>query len=457
MALIVPFRGITYHSRMVPDLPRLVAPPYDVISPEEQEALHRRHELNVVRLILNQETPEDGPGHNRYSRAAGFYRDWLREGVLVRAEEPQFYFLEEEFSPPPFLAGKEAGRKVRRGFIGLIRLEEFAAGTVLPHEKTQTKPKADRLALMRACRANFSQVFSLYADPEGEMAAIFERVSSIRPDCDFTNDSGVRHILRKVGDREALRRARAVMRPKKIFIADGHHRYETALAYQKEKRARVPEGAGREPFNFTMMYFSALEDEGLTILATHRVITRLEGFRASSFLERLGVFFAVESFPFVAGDELSVRERFLRALSSRGGTEHAMGLFLSGESRYRLLTLQDSRAMERADPALPPSLRALDVSILHRLIFQDLLKIGPEEVAGQKNILYFKDPHKALEQVRSGRGMLAFLLNPTKVSQIREVALAGGTMPPKSTFFYPKLLSGLVLNPLDEDEEIDLE
>ena len=462
MSLIVPFRGISYDPQKIGDLRQVVAPPYDVISPEAQDAFYRRHPQNVVRLILNKETAEDTPRDNRYTRSAASYRAWLAEGILVRARVPNFYFLREEFDLSvrhPMGGASSSRRKVRRGFIGLIRLEEFTAGIVLPHEKTQTKPKADRLALMEACRANFSQIFSLYSDEEGAMIPIYEKAFSLPegPSCDLTDDDGIRHTLWRVSDPQILSRVTEIMQPKKIFIADGHHRYETALAYRDRQRARSLKETGRETQHFTMMYLAAMEDEGLLILPTHRVVHNLEGFQAFSFMEQLRADFSIESFPFDSKNEGAVRGHFLNKLASRSAKGRTLGMLLQGADQYFLLSLKDDRAFNEAAPMLAPTLKALDVNLLHIPIFQKLLRIGPQELAAGKNVLYLKEPQEAIETVRSGRGQIAFFLNPTKVTQVRDVSLAGETMPSKSTFFYPKLLSGLVINPLQPDEEIILE
>jgi len=462
MALILSFRGISYDSQKIGDFRQVVAPPYDVISPKAQEAFYQRHPHNVIRLILNKESPADNPQDNRYTRSAAHYRAWLKEGILVRARTPCFYFLKEEFdSPFRHLGGGVSAppRKIRQGFIGLIRLEEFAAGVVLPHEKTQVKPKADRLALMEACRANFSQIFSLYSDEEGAMKPIYEKIFS-SPEglsCDITDDDGVRHLLWKVSDSKIISQVKEIMRPKKIFIADGHHRYETALAYRERQRGRFPRETGRETHHFTMMYLAAMEDKGLLILPTHRVVNDLKDFDAASFMEQLSVDFSIVPFPFEPKNEEVVRERFLRELASRSHQDRILGMLLRATDQYLLLSLKNDRAMDEVAPMLPPTLKALDVNLLHILIFQKLLKIGSTELAAGKNVLYFKEPKEAALAVRSGPGQMAFFLNPTKVYQVRDVALAGETMPSKSTFFYPKLLSGLVINPLEPDEEIAVE
>jgi uncharacterized protein (DUF1015 family) len=461
MALLVPFRGIHYDPTKIRDLRDVVAPPYDVISPEAQDAFYRRHPWNVIRLILNKETSGDNARHNRYTRAAAHYRAWLKAGILLRAGTPHFYFLEEEFGASTCDAldrDSASSKKVRRGFIGLLRLEEFSRGVVLPHEKTQSKPKADRLALMEACRANFSQIFSLYSDEERAMAPLFERVFAAgAPACELTDDEGTRHTLRVVNDPQILKEVTEFMRPKKIFIADGHHRYETALAYRERQRTFFPQNTGREAYHFTMMYLTAMEEEGLLVLPTHRVVGGLEGFQASAFLEQLQTDFSVESFVFESRREGISRGRFLNELACRSDKGQTLGMLLQGTEQFYLLSLKDERALDKAAPVLSSTLKALDVNLLHILIFQKLLKIDSQDLAAGKKVLYFKESREAIEAVRSGRGQMAFFLNPTKVYQVRDVSLAGETMPSKSTFFYPKLLSGLVINSLDPDEEIAME
>jgi len=461
MALIVPFRGVFYDLKKIKDLSQVVAPPYDVISPEAQDSFYKRHPYNVIRLILNKEKPHDSPQDNRYTRSAALYKAWLKEGILVRAPWPQFYFLEEEFEDP--LQGIGNGsftqrRKVRRGFIGLIRLEEYAAGVVLPHEKTQTKPKADRLALMEACQANFCQIFSVFPDEERSMEPIYGKVISSPdgPAFEVMGDEGIRHRLWMVSDPAIIRQVTEIMGSKKIFIADGHHRYETALAYRQRQLARFPHSSGKESYHFTMMYIAAMEDEGLVILPTHRVVGGIEKFHPSPFLEKLSTKFSIESFAFNAQNEGMVREKFLRKLASRSDEGRTLGMLLSETSQYFLLALKNERLLDEAAPALSPTLKGLDVNLLHILVLQQLLQIGPRELTAGKNVLYFKEPQEAIQAVQSGKGQIAFFLNPTKVYQVRDVSLAGETMPSKSTYFFPKLLSGLVINPLAPHEKINL-
>jgi len=300
MALIVPFRGISYNLNKIADFREVVAPPYDVISPSLQDLLYQRSPYNVVRLILNKENPDDTPTNNRYTRSAGLYRAWLKEEILIRARRPLFYFLQEEFNPGLAVHQKDPsspGKRVRRGFIGLIRLENLDTGVVLAHEKTQAKPRADRLALMEACRANMSQIFSIYPDEDGVLSPLYEKVfSSAAPSLDILDDEGIRRQLWPVDDPAILHRVTDAMRAKKIFIADGHHRYETALAYRDRQRQRFPAARGREPYHFTMMYFAAMEDEGVCILPTHRVVSHLKDFSPDRFLRELETDFSIQAF-----------------------------------------------------------------------------------------------------------------------------------------------------------------
>jgi uncharacterized protein (DUF1015 family) len=457
MAAILPFRGVGYNPRKIEDFSKVVAPPYDVISPQEQEALYQQHPWNVVRLILNKETPQDHSGDNRYTRSAALYSAWQKEEILIRAPRPRFYFLQEEFSPSILPAGQTSasGKIVRQGFIGIICLEEYGARVVLPHEKTQTKPRADRLALMDACRANFSQIYSLYADEEKAMAPIYEKVfSSGPPAFEATDGEGIRRKLRMVDDPAILRQVQEIMRPKQIYIADGHHRYETALAYREEQRQKFPGGTGRETYNFTMMYFADMEDPGVFILPTHRVVSGLEGFKAESFLDRLRSDFGIEAFDSQPGEEKAILDRLLTELAARSQKERVLGMAMKGVNKLLLLALKDERTIDQAEPGIAPSLKALDVNLLHIPILKKHLNIGAQDLAASKKVSYVKDPAEAYAAVQSGEGQIAFFLNPTRTHQVRDVSLAGETMPSKSTFFYPKLLSGLVINPLNPDEEI---
>lgn len=459
MALFLPLRGIFYNLKKIGDLQKVVTPPYDVITPREQDLYYERHPLNIIRLILNKETPHDNQENNRYTRAAATYRSWLKEGVLIRSPYYQFYFLRQEFKLPQgyfsFPVTKERGL-VRKGIIGLLRLEDYSTGVVLPHEKTQRKPKADRLALMEACRANFCQVFAFWEDKERNMPPLYERVFSSPegPALKVKDEEGTTHALWMVNDPQIIREVSEILRPQKIYIADGHHRYETALAYKERQLQQKTKVSGRESFHFTMAYLTTLEDEGLLILPTHRVVDILPGFQSSSFLKQIEQTFALESFSFDAQNLENILAKFLRELAGRGASGRTLGMLLKEKKQFYLLTLKKEEEFEKIAPQLPVVLKRLDVNLLHLLIFQKFLNISTEDLAAGKYVLYFRDPFTAAKEVTTGKGEIAFFLNPPQVAQVRDVSLAGETMPSKSTFFYPKLLSGLVINPLEPDEEI---
>lgn len=458
MALVVPLRGIFYNVAKIKDLRLVVAPPYDVISPREQELLYERHPQNIVRLILNKETAQDNEQNNPYTRAAGFYRSWLKEGILTRSPDYQFYFLRQEFSlPAGFIppGGSPAHRFVREGFIGLLRLEDYTTGIVLPHEKTQQKPKADRLALMEACQANFCQIFCFFEDREGRISALREKIfSSGGPALEVKDDEGTLHALWMVKDSRLTKEITEIMKTKKIFIADGHHRYETALAYREKQRQKRPSFSGRESFNFTMVYLTNMEDKGLIILPTHRVVSGLQDFQAPFFLQQIQELFAMESFSFHAQNQEEVCTNFLAALARQGDSGKSLGMLLQGYSQFFLLTLQREDIFRKITDHLPEVLKKLEVNLLHLLVLQKLLNMRDEDLSAGRYVHYFRDPYGAAKEVISGRSQIAFFLNPPQVAQVRDVSLAGETMPSKSTFFYPKLLSGLIINPLEPDEEI---
>ena len=287
------------------------------------------------------------------------------------------------------------------------------------------------------------------------MAPIYKQVfSSGPPAFDVTDSEGIRRKLWMVGDPAVLKQVREIMKPKKIYIADGHHRYETALAYREKQRQKFPKGTGGETYNFTMMYFAAMEDPGVFILPTHRVVNNLEGFKAEAFLDQLRSDFAVEAFDCQPGKEKNLLEQLLKELAARSEKERVLGMAIKGQKKYFLLALKDDKAIDQAEPGIAPSLKALDVNLLHIPILKKRLHIGAQDLAASKKVTYIKDPAVAAAAVQSGEGQIAFFLNPTRTYQVRDVSLAGETMPSKSTFFYPKLLSGLVINPLNPDEEI---
>ncbi len=437
MAEIIPFRGIRYADGFAGDCSRLVAPPYDVISPELQEELYRKHDRNIVRIDFGKAEASDTPGSDRYARSARYLREWLGEGTLRREDAPAFYYYEVDYTTP---AGD---KKTMTGFISLLKLEDWDNGVVLPHEGTLKGPKADRFELMKATGASTSQIFSLYSDPEMVATkAMHGAVAGKSPDEDAVDGDGARHRLWAVGDPAAIKAVCDSLKDKKIFIADGHHRYETALAFRNHCRANGSTGRGYE---YAPMFLANMDEDGLTVLPTHRLMADSAGLGIGDILERAGRYFDVETFPF-GDDEAAARKKFLDSLVKKGETAHTFGLYFGGEKAFCLLTLKE------LDP-LADTIRCshseayckLDVSILHGLIIERVLGIDTNAIAEQQPVKFEKDADRAIERVKSGEFAMCFLLNATKVQQVKDIALAREIMPQKSTYFYPKLLTGLVI------------
>ncbi|HHL40748.1 MAG TPA: DUF1015 domain-containing protein [Deltaproteobacteria bacterium] len=451
MTEIRPFRAIRYNKDKVGTMDAVMAPPYDVISPQLQDELYRRHPYNIVRLILGKTSGSDRPGDDRYSRAAADLARWLDEGVLVRDEKPALYYYTQTFE----IDGVE---RTRKGFIALARLEELGGGSIHAHERTLSGPKADRLRLMEACKANFSSIFSLYSDPELTLNRLFDSVTG-EPHLDVADDEGVRNRLWVVDDPDVLRRAAESMAGRSLFIADGHHRYETALNYRRMMLEARPDATGLEPFNYVMMYFSNMDDEGMVVLPTHRIVHGLEGFDGGDFLRRVGAYFHVTELPFGAAGEADARRRLFAGLDEahRAG-RNAFGLFMRGRDSYCLLTLKDRSVLDRLlGPSVPEVYKSLDVTVLHSLIIGEVLGVTQEDQARQKNLIYVKGSREVIERGRDEKAQLLFIMNPTDISEVKAVAEAGLVMPQKSTYFYPKLLSGLTINPLAGEEAVCME
>lgn len=443
MATIIPFRGTLYDPAVVGQVRDVVAPPYDVIDTAQQQALHDRHPQNVIRLELGLDEPGDGSSRNRYTRAAAQLHDWLNAKALRRDSQPAVYYHTIEYRPP--FAEPQAPTRLLKGFLATVALEEFGTGQIYPHENTRAAAKTDRLNLIEACRANFSPIWSLYSDPSGRIILQLEQATRTdKPRIDFVDDVGFRQRLWAVTNASVLEQLCRAMATTPLFIADGHHRYETALNYRRLQRQQESASAsgGSRPYDNVLMLFSSLEDPGLTVLPTHRVLTTAVP-PLSEIKELLEHAFEFHEYPFQAETEHDIRRKFLETLRSEGQFAPMFGLSLRGADAYVSLELRPSH-----HPTSTASPREkLDVSILQRQVISELCPTQKEQEA----ILYTKDDHEALDWVRQGTGEAALLLNPTKVSEVQAVAAAGERMPHKSTYFFPKPLTGLVMNVMEEE------
>lgn len=439
MSTIIPFHGTVYDAKVVGDVKQVVAPPYDIIDAAGQKSLYERHPQNIIRLELGLDQPGDGPTNNRYTRAAATLQDWLKSGALKRDAQPTIYYHTIEYAPPYAPAG--APTKILKGFIATVKLEALDSGHIYPHENTRSAAKTDRLNLLEACKANFSPIWSLYSDPQGSVMGLLEAsIKGTPARIDFRDDEGFRQQLWAVTDPAVLTHVVEALRTKPLFIADGHHRYETALNYQKLRRQQAGASAGHQPYDGVMMLLAALEEPGLTVLPTHRVITTplpsCDKVRAL-----LADQFELQEFPFTAGTQAVVRAQFIETLRTNGRTVPMFGLALKRQDAYLTLTLKPAHR----PPADASPRTKLDVALLQQLVVTALCQTQQEQEA----ILYTKDDHEALDWVANGTGTGALLLNPTKVSEVQAVATAGERMPHKSTYFFPKPLTGLVINVME--------
>lgn len=436
MSQIFPFQGTLYDQTLVGSIKDVVAPPYDIIDAEGQTRLHDRHPHNIIRMELGLDQAGDGLAHNRYTRAAATLQTWLNEGILKRDARPAVYYHTIEYTPP--YSAPDAPKKMLRGFLALAKLEALDSGHIYPHENTRAAAKTDRLNLIEACRSNFSPIWSLYSDPLGAVVQLLETAVKGKPArYDFQDDAGCRECLWVVTDEAVLNQVSEAMRSKPLFIADGHHRYETALNYQKLRRQQTGAHTALQSYDSVLMLLTPLEDPGLTVLPTHRVTTTplpsSEQIKAV-----LGDTFEFREFPFNTSTQQQARSQFLNSLRTEGKNVPVFGLARQGDDRYVTLTLKPAHR-----PSTQASPRAkLDVSLLQQLIVTRLCPTQQEQEA----ILYTKDDHEALDWVIKGTGTGAFLLNATKIGEVQAVAAAGERMPHKSTYFYPKPLTGLVIN-----------
>jgi uncharacterized protein (DUF1015 family) len=441
MATVIPFRGVHFNVKRAGKIDDLVCPPYDIISREHQQALYRRSPYNVIRLEYGLASPGDTESDNRYTRAAATLEDWFRTDILRRDSEPAFYIYEMEY--------EDGGRtKNLRGFICLVRIEGYESGIIKPHETTLSGPKTDRLNLLRACRASFSQIYSLISDPQGAIGALLSSVTR-NPEKEVASDDGVIHRVWIITDKKAIESIIQETEKTPIFIADGHHRYDTALNYRNERRAAAGSYSGSEGFNYVPMFLARIEDPGLTILPAHRALFNLADFHPRTFEESLSRYFNVERIDFSRKTEPVDRRTVLDTMAHRADHSHVFGMRVKGEHSYYLLTLRNETDMEAIIPHKNPAYRRLDVSILHHLIIDNLLGIAMETHKLGLNIEYIKEADEAIKRIETGEAEVIFLMNPTKVGEVRDVASTGERMPQKATYFYPKLLTGMVMNVID--------
>ena len=427
MTEIRPFRAVVYNQDKIKDLAGVVCPPYDVISVAEQERYHELSPYNFIHILFGRDIPAD----DKYERASRYFKDWLAERILIQQDRPGIYFYAQDYK----IRGE---KKTRWGFIALLGLEEDNV-SIFAHENTRAMPCEDRLKLLKAVKANLSPIFVVFSDKQ----KIIQRVSARclaqgKPFIDITDNINGRHRIWRVDSSDILNDIENKMSRENIFIADGHHRYEVACAYRQEMKKVKGALAADGPFNYILAYFTNTDPKGLTILPIHRLVKLPNSLNIGGVLSLARDYFDVE--------EIKDQTKFFFLLEKAGKSEHVLGLYK--DKRYWLLRLKNIRILDKIIPDKPKEYRALDTAILNYLVLEDILKLKNED---KENIIYSQDARELIEAVDQDRSCVAFFLNPAAMQQIMDVALTGNKMPPKSTFFYPKVLSGLVINKHEEN------
>lgn len=435
MPSIQAFRGLRYDPKHVGSLSNVIAPPYDVIGKDLQDQLYKAHPANVIRLILNRDEPGDNDSNNRYTRAAKFLKNWRAEGVLTGEADPAVYVYHQIF--------RYGDREItRRGFMARCRLERFGEGKIYPHEETLSGPKADRLLLTRACRANLSQIFGLYPDPASNAQNLLETAVSKSPPLEATDHLGVVHRMWPLTDPKIVSQLSGEMQPHPIFIADGHHRYETACNYRDELAAAAGGSLPPEhPANFVLMMFISMSDPGLIVMPTHRLFRGLPKMNSAQLIEKLGPHFTTR----IAGEGSDLAPTIWDEIEAEGN-QGALGLYTAADQRWIVARLTDAGRKRMAEVASERSAdwQGLGVAILHRLLIDTLLA-GKD--LPKPRYVHLVD--EVVESLESDEFQLAALVMPATVEHIRRISEHNERMPAKSTYFYPKLLSGLVINSLE--------
>ncbi len=426
MTNIKPFKAVVYNPEKIKDLSSVVCPPYDVISPVRQDYFHKKDPHNLIHLILG----KDIPGEDKYQRSALLFKEWLKNKVLIQEEKPVIFFYAQEY-------WLKCEKRVRFGLIGLLRLADKKKA-VFGHEHTRKEPKEDRTRLFKAVKANLSPIFVIFPDKKRIIRFLQDYVKVKKPHMQALDDEKTIHRVWRIDSPEMLEKIQKSMQPESMFIADGHHRYEVASNFRDEMFEKLGNKfTGEEDFNYVMAYFTNTDPQGLTILPINRLIKRTEALSIEDFLSELSGFFNIE--------EVKDKVKFLFLLQKAGRVEHVIGMYY--QKTFRLLRVKNIKMLDKMIADKPAEYRSLDVSILNYIVFAKILKMNLED---KGELEYIQDPDELIGLVDKEPANAGFFLNSVKMEQIMSVALAGEKMPPKSTYFYPKVLSGLAINKLED-------
>ena len=424
MTQIKPFKAVFYNKEKVEDLSKVVCPPYDVISPQEQNDFHNLHPNNFIHILLGKDRAQDNKTENKYTRAKEIFEKWLKSRVLIEDDQEAIYFYRQEFQ----VRGEKHGRL---GFIALMKLQDPKDSKIYPHEKTHAEAKEDRFRLWSSVKANLSSIFVCFSDHSRKVETIFHRqVASTEPLIDAVDQDGVRHIVWRLADPGSVQEIVDTLSNQQLFIADGHHRYEVAMEYRRQRLERFQNSSratGQEPFNYVMTYFTNMDSRELQIFPMHRIVKRLP-----APLDFLDEFFRI--------DKIKTKEDLLIMLAKAGRNEHAFGLYT--REGIQLLRLKNKSLIDQYVTTGSPEFRSLDAMILKSFVLD---RVGVKT----EDIVYTKDLETVTGMVDSNQADASFVLNPVPVQQLKTIALNGERMPPKTTYFYPKVLSGLTVYRLD--------
>ncbi|MFA5809150.1 MAG: DUF1015 domain-containing protein [Thermoleophilia bacterium] len=432
---VLAFRGLRYNPDLVSDLSRVVAPPYDIISPARQHYYHEKHPLNAIRLDFGLSLPGDDEKNNRYTRASAQLKEWLRAEILVPEPKPSIYCLREEYN------SENGATAIRDGFIAMVRLTDFSEGRVLPHEETALGPKEDRLKLMESTEANLSPIFCIYSDPGGIISETLKPAYETSPDVQLIDDADTRHSLWIVSNDDACAGISRALAERTLYVADGHHRYETALAYRDARRAKDGPGPD-QPYDYMMIYLSSMEEAGRSIFPIHRFVSGLTWETMERLSSSLQEYFEIKEVP---GKGTDRQQKMISMMNEQPADRNSFGIYLPAPDSYQILTALKPRPVISAEKtARSAAYRSLDVAVLDRVILDDVLGVSPEGSNADAKVRFVERTDKALEETSRPGFQVAFFVNPTSMEEIRAVSEAGEKMPQKSTYFYPKPLTGMV-------------
>ena len=436
MAVVKPFRGLRYNLDRVSELSAVITPPYDVISPAEQLRYHKLNPYNVIRLDYAIDQPDDTAASNKYTRAASYVKQWLNEGILIREDRPALYLIKHRFTHNDRVY-------TRLSLMARVKLEDLNTGCIRPHEKTMSKPKEDRMCLLKACNANFSPIMVLFRYKPQGFEELFADVIK-RPAPHAVDKDGVAFAMWTISDKATIAKVSKLLADKMLYIADGHHRYETALNYSLERRAAIPSDGDDAPYNYVMMTITPAEDPNLLMLPTHRMIRGLKQETLDSLKSKLAGYFDTEALAPLPDTTASLKQWIAAMQKNR---VPCFGLYGLDGDKFCILRAKKGANLKVDSEAGDDAVSSLDVAILHRLILRRILKIDSPKLE-EECMEYTRVGIEAINRVNKGDHQISFFLNPTPISGMLAVADAKLRMPQKSTYFYPKTPTGLVMNPL---------